>query len=512
MRRPSTRRFAALGLFASATGIFTAIGCSLNLDSSLMNRDGGGSDAGALEAEAVPSDAQGDTAKPVDGASTDGAMMGGGMGECSTDADCQGDGGTGAEAGGCVASATCDTTWHLCVLDVCPTSACQASVCLPSSTCSLPATYGFSTTSFSVSYGGVIGAGPTYAIAAAWPFVFVATNNGVIAYNVVDPTSGTPPVVPVHGVPFVPLAVVAVGRRVYFVTDTQGAGPSYHQAIAWVDVPQNPFVTSFEASSAWVSTNQFAVQNVLTNGASGLFLAYGSAQLEPVANVQPPLGDLSAITAYANAGLPMGAYFVASTGPRLLSYRYDGTAHFPNFALITKAGTSLAQANPEQTLSAWGPMDGQASFATGGDGSVVYEGAILNELDAGGSNGLATARLSWLIDSATGGNIDTSTYVDLVHYSPPANAQVVGPTAWVDPKTALALVAPSALQTNSTVVQVANRTPPGLAPGKKQLLSVAPSALGVSASNGFAYALAQDDPSNQTCTVYEFAPSCGSGD
>ncbi len=518
MRLPMARHLLALGAFASVAAGLAAFGCSLGLDPSLIGQDAAASSDGSnLQEATLPGDA-GDAQVPGDAGKSD-APVKVDAGACNTNADCQA---AAAAAGACsTAPATCDTTSHTCALVICGNSAnCQAEVCQASMSCTLPATYGFAPTSFQVTAGGIGGFGVQYSIAAAWPFVFVVTTNGVVAYNVVDPTNGTPPTVPLQGLPFIPLATIAVGRRVYFVTGTQGAGPtSYRQAVAWVDVPQNPLLATLQVTSAFVSTPDSPLVNVFSNNGTGLFLLYGGAALEPAANAVPPLDDTSGLTPYPNTGLPTGAGIVASTGGRLVSYRYDTTTDplfpFPHFAFVKSPGTSSAATTVETTeadLSKFGPPDNQWAFATGSDGTLLWETAILDELDSGGNDGVSRARLSWLVDSATAGNFDTSTYVDLVQYAPPVGGQLVGQPAWIDANRALGFASLSSVQTNTTLVQVVYKNPLSVDPVRNTQLGVSPGAVGVASSNGFAYALLDNDPMNRSATVQILAPSCGGAD
>jgi hypothetical protein len=518
MRLPVRRLIPVLVPVAACASIaagLTAFGCSLGLDPSLIGQQ----DAAAVsDAEgpdgAPPSDAGDAKAPPVDAGKSD-APISVDAGACNTNADCQA---AAAGGGSCVTSATCDTTSHTCSLVVCGNSAnCQAEVCQPSQTCTLPASYGFAPASFQVTTGGIGGFGVQYSIAAAWPFVFVVTNNGVTAYNVVDPTNNTPPVVPLQGVPFIPVATLAVGRRVYFITGiAAGSGPTtFRQAIAWVDVPQNPLLTTLQATPAFVSTPDNPLVNVFSNNTNGLFFLYGGAMLEPAANVAPPLDSTTTLTPWPNTGLPNGAGIVASTGGRLLSYRYDATnpnLPFPHFAFINKPGTSSATTTPEVSLNQFGGLDNQWGFATGVDGSVLWETAVLDELDSGGNDGVARARLSWLVDSATAANVDTTSYVDLATYSPAVGGQLVGQPAWIDANTALGFASLSSIQTNTTLAQVVYKTPASIDPVRNTQLGVPPGAIGTATSNGFGYALLQNDPLNRSCTVQILAPSCGGAD
>jgi hypothetical protein len=505
MRAVSARRLAVTLIVLSASIGGSAVGCSLGLDKSLIGQSPGDDGEAPVEAGG-----DGQVKPPTDAPVSDVVVAPeADAGACATDKDCQSAVG---DAGSCVKTATCDPTWHVCILDTCDVGACKAAVCdIALQTCSVPTTYGFSPAPFSVSYGGVSGA-PTTAIAAAWPFVFILTTNGVAAYDVVDPTNTSPPQVDVQGVPFLPLATVAIGRRVYFTTNTQGGGPTYRQAVAWIDVPQNPFVTSFTATSAWVETPQQNIQNVFSDSVSGLFVVYSTGSLLPTADLVPPLSDSTVLMPYSNAGLATGAGIGAASGSRLVTYRYDGSSNTPNLALVNLAATSQAQTTGEQAINAFGPVANQSVFDTGGDGSLLWTDGVFELDDAGNLLGLQSARLSWLLDSATAANFDTTTYVDLETYSPATGAYVSGPPLWIDANTALGLAAASSSSTNSTSVQLVNKQPAGIVNGTRTLLSVPPGSVGVASSNGFGYVLVEDDPMNQSCHVYIFAPACASGD
>lgn len=505
MRARSKRRLAGLALGCSVGGAVAVVGCSLGLDKSLIGADAGDDTSTPVEAAGdsplkPPADGQ---PPPTDAKVTIDA------GACTTDSDCTKES---APAGACVTAAKCDPTWHVCLLTTCAVGACKAAVCNTGNlSCSVPTSYGFEATQFSVASGGV-GAGIRYAISAAWPFVFVITTNGVVAYNVVDPTNPDPPVVPLSGVPFIPIATLAVGRRVYFINNTQGQGPAFRQAVAWVDVAQDPLVSGLAADSAFVETAQNGVQNVLTNGTSGAYIVYASGMAYPTANLAPPLDDSTTLATFPNPGLAMGAGLVASSGARLLTYRYDGVMTFPNFALVSGPATAAATTASEQAISEFGPMANQASLATGDDGSVLWNGAVYGLNDAGAPDGISSARLTWLLASGTASTFDTTANIDLETYSPVTGANVVAAPLWLDANTALGMAAASSASTDTTSVQLVTKAPPTLVAATRTLISAAPGNVGAAASGGFAYVLAQDDPKNLTCSVYVFAPACGSGD
>jgi hypothetical protein len=505
VRARGKRRLAGLALGWGVAGAVAAVGCSLGLDKSLIGVDAGDDASASVEA-ATDSAAEhvGDSkAPPTDAKITVDA------GACSTDTDCQKEG---APAGACVTAAKCDPTWHVCLLTTCAVGACKAAVCnTGNQSCSVPTSYGFEATQFSVQSGGV-GAGVRYAISAAWPYVFVITTNGVVVYNVVDPTNSDPPVVPLSGVPFIPIATLAVGRRVYFFNGTEGQGPAFRQALAWVDVAQDPLVAGLSAVSAFVSTPDQGVSTVLTNGTNGAYVVYNSGTAFPTANVQPPLDDTTTLAAFPNPGLAAGAQIVAASGARLLTYRYDSPTQFQNFALVIGPATAAAQTGTEQPIMDYGPMGNQAALGTGDDGSLLWTGAVLALNDAGGSIGVGSARLTWMLASGSAATFDTTANADLETYSPPSGANVVGPPLWLDANTVLGLAAASSASTDTTSVQLVTKSPLNVETATRTLISAAPGSVGGAASGGFAYLLAQDDPKNQSCSVYIFAPACGSTD
>jgi hypothetical protein len=453
--------------------------------------------------DAAPKEASADHVVPGDGATPPAATG------CTTDADCAP---AGDAAASCVTAGTCDPTWHVCILTTCAVGACKASVCSGTGgSCSVPTTYGFEAAHFSVPQGGV-GAGLANAISAVWPFLFVVTTNGVVAFNVVDPTNTSPPAVPLGGIAFIPISTIAVGRRAYFIADTVGNGPSYRQAIAWVDLPQDPRITNLQATTAFVTVENRGVVAALTNGVDGPFLAYNSGLQFPAADVHPPLTDTTVLQTFSNAGLPNSAGIAASSGTRLVTYRYDPAAQFANFALVNGAGTAAAQTTTEQAVNAFGPIANQGALQTGGDGSLLWTSAVEETDDAGAATGIESARLTWLLKTGTAANFDTTLHVDLETYSPTTSAQVVGPPLWIDANIALGLAAASATSTDSTSVQIVSKSPTTVDAASRTLVSVAPGNLGVASSNGFGYLLAEDDPKNQSCSVYIFAPSCAGGD
>lgn len=514
MRMHAKRRLAALALLGSFAVAVGAVGCSLGLDKSKIGQvvfTEGGPETDGPASEGSSGEA-GDAPTSSDGMSSNDGPPEADAGACTKDKDCQLVAG---DAGGCVASAKCDTTWHVCMLDVCNAGACKAEECNTSTnSCTLPSDYSgmFNPTSFVVNYGGV-GTSISWAISAVWPFVFVITTNGVIAYNVFDPTNGSPPAVTIHGVPFIPNYTLAIGRRVYFLTVEIG-GPTYHQAIAWIDVPQNPFITQFTANAAWVGTTEKNGLAALVNdGVAGFYMSYNTGALLPTTDVHAPLSDGTMLTAFTNANFPMNSGIASASGSRLVVYSYDGMQQAAQYTFVTNPATATATTGSLQTVDSMGPIDNQQTWAQGGDGSVLWEAAQF-EIEDGGSTGqIGQTCLTWLLDSSSATSFDAAKCAVLESYSPAVGQRVTATPAWIDANTALGLAAASSNPSASTSVHVVKNKPSlATVPSVVSYVPVGPGSVGTASSNGFGYVLAQTDPmNNQSCTVYIFAPACAGG-
>jgi hypothetical protein len=172
------------------------------------------------------------------------------------------------------------------------------------------------------------------------------------------------------------------------------------------------------------------------NGA--LFVAYNDAtQGSPVALVQAPVTDTmlavasavdggamddaaapgrSTTTMVRVPGVPAGASMVASSGGRVVLWRYPST-----FNLIAAAGTPTAAVQGDLPLnpplgSAFGPST--TSFAQGPDGTVLMAGPVPVD-SAADCNCTTHARLQYVFPNA----IATATDV----------AQSLDPEVWVNP-------------------------------------------------------------------------------
>ena len=495
-----TRLFVAIAIPSLACVAIIAAGCSLGLDASLIN---GGGDGGAA------GDGSHDDVEGGGDGSGDHSTQPPPAGSCNQDSDCK-------NASACVKATHCDLAIHLCGFDVCPVAACQSAACdTMANMCSVPASFGFHASSFKVTTGGVgCGGVASRCFAAAYPFVFVGTTNGVVAYQVGDPANSAPPVVPVGGLPFLPSRIVSSGRRVYFIGNVVGSGPTYHLAIASLDVPQNPFVTAFAATTAFVGYPQPSAPEVFPSTNGAIFLVYpDSVKAWPTALVNAPIQDSSSISLLASPGIAMGASVVAASGSRLVTYHWADltNGYMAAFSFENGAGTSNAQNGGETTASDMGTIYPQGFFAQGNDGSLLWSSPATNTPDGGAFN-TAAARMTWLVADDKATAFAETVKIDMETYAPPIpyGSSVSGPMAWIDAKTALVIAAAKQDPTKQTSVQIASRTmlPASLLPGRRYVLPVDVNHVGAAASGAFAYALAADDMMNQSATVHVFAPSC----
>ena len=479
----SYARLGALGFSAAAaTALAVASACSLGLDPSLFENDGSIGEGGA--------DGGPDAPNPV---------------QCKTDPDCK-------PANACL-TGHCDTGKGQCVYVVCPTQACNASTCDPNlHTCSVPSAYGFHAGTFNVALGSAGCGGARRCFTAVYPFVFVGTTNGVVAFAVDNPTSGAPAAVPVAGLPFFPSSIVASGGRVYFVGGVVGAGPDYKIPIAWLDVPTDPTVAEMAATTVFDTLPLPAVDAVYPDTTGGIYLVRADGGKSwPAARVTAPLKDLDTITFAPTTGLPSGSGTVAASGSRLVTFRQDNTGSFDTFfSLETSAGTGSAQNAGEQSLlPTFGQSAGLNYLAQTPTGGLLWSASSIDAPD-GGSPTTVSARVSWVLADQNATKFDATTHVDVNTYNiAGANTDLPGPVAWLDDNTALVV---SAWPTNQaqSIVQLASRSgTPSVVPNRSFQLAFHPSELAATSSNGFGYVLAPNTTTSPaSLDVHIFAAAC----
>jgi hypothetical protein len=480
-------------------------GCSLGLDESKLGAqcDGGAPpNADAAPPDATPPAVAGRDAPPAADA-----------GPCTKDGDCL--------ASDACLSGRCDTSSGACVFDVCKQSTpCTRATCdANGGSCGTPSPYGFHAGSFKVSFGAVgCGGNAGRCFAAAYPYLFVGTTNGLVAYTAADPTTATPPPIPIAGLPFAPSFVVASGQRVWLVGGTFGAGPTYRLQLAWIDVPANPFATTLHAQSVLADTTQASLSFVFPRPGGGVFLVEGDqAKAFPTAIAAAPFADLAALSVSQNAGITSGATPAAASGARLVAYRWlSANSEFDGvFSFIDGAGTKSVTVGADQdTVGAMGKVYGGGSIAETTGGGLAW-GAPLGTPNPAGGYATIAARVAFLVDDAQDGTFDASLHADLETYAlgdVGFGQEVVGPIASIDPSHVLGL-AQTPANLMETSVQIVERAPGpdgGLAArvvaGRRTVLPISSDKLAAASTNGFGYVLAND--ASDSATVHVFAPAC----
>ncbi len=458
--------------------------CSLGLDQSRIP----GSEAGA---DSAVGDAGFDAPNPV---------------ACKADPDCK-------SGDGCL-TGKCDTKAGQCVYTLCPTNTCNASVCDTNShTCSAPSAYPFHAGNFHVSLGNIGcgggGAGARRCFAAVYPFVFVGTTNGVVAYSVANPASTSPTSIPVAGLPFFPNSIVASGGTVYFIGAVAGVGPDYKVPIAALAVPTDPTVAEMNAKTVFDTLQVPSVDAVFADTTGGIYLVHSNvAKSFPAARVTAPLKDLDALTFAPTAGLPASSGVGAASGSRLVTFRQENGGSFGTFfSLENAAATGSAQnAGEQNVLQTMGQTYAPSYVSQSPTGGLLWTTSAVNVPD-GGPAQTVSARLSWVLADQIATNFDATTHVDISTYNIGGlGGDLPGQAAWVDDNTALVI---SAVPTNTTqsIVEVASRSgTPSIVPSRSFQLAFPPSQLASTASNGFGYVLTPDQTAG--ANVHVFGTSC----
>jgi hypothetical protein len=473
----TTTKFALVALAGAAA--VTGVACSLGLNENLIPGGDAGND--------VSVDAVIDAPNPV---------------QCKADPDCK-------STNGCL---TGKCAQNQCTYTLCPTNTCNASVCDNTShTCSAPAAYSFHAGTFHVAQplNNGCGAGGR-CFAAVYPFVFLGTSNGVIAYGVADPTTTNPTPIPVAGLPFIPTYIVANAATVYFVGPVVGPGPSYYMPIAWLTVPTDPTVTEMNATTVFDTLPYTQIDAVFPDTAGGIYMIRGDVSKSyPATRVVAPLADLQTLSFQGTPLVPTNANIAAASGTRFVTIRQDnGTLFDTHFSLEVSAATASAQNAGEQSLiaSEGSPTYAPSYLAQGPSGGLLWTTNAVDINDAGGIIAYTGARLAWVLADNNATKFDATTHIDMTTYSTTATSDLAGPAAWIDTNTAIAI---SAAQSNimQSVVQVGSRNgTPSVVPNKSFQLAWHPSQLSVTASNGFGYVLTPDQ--TQGVNVHVFNTAC----
>lgn len=502
-QRRRARRVALAGLVAaSGLGALGLASCSLNLDEERIGQlsEAGGGETSLVDGFAIEG---GDGALPP---------LNPEAGICAKDSDCKG-------TNGCLA-AKCDVPRKACVFQVCRQPACNSSTCdVPGAKCGAPKPYKYRAGQFAV--GSAIGCGGALGrcFAAVYPFVFVGTSNGVIAFAANDPQSGTPASIPLTGLGFVPNQILASGSRIYFLGTPVGTGPASRVPLAYADVPPDPFAAKILVTTVLATYNRPATDpaTLMPRGNDTALLmdlngatAFASAPIEPPLTEPVVLGS-NPITFTAGAGP------VAVSGSRLVMTQIN-PAGTPIFGFVNAAGSATPQALADVPIPTATPASGPQFFTQSADGAIFWAYAAMT-LPPGQppppapQPAIRAAKGYFLVADAVAPNFDPTTGIDLeVYGAAPVGTPSVGPVALLDAKTVLVTTSIPAnpAQTNVSFV---TRQPLALVKNgdntpRRFQIPLPVSQLAAAGSNGLGYVLAVDPIAPTTPTIHVFDPAC----
>jgi hypothetical protein len=488
---------AILAAVAGLAGVtFGLASCSLGLDEALIDQT---VEASASDAAVVDSFvAEGGDGAPL---SPEGVL-------CTKDEDCAG-------TSGCFA-ARCDVPRKACVFQVCRQPACNSGLCdVASAKCGAPRPYKYRATQFPV--GAQVGCGGVLSrcFAAVYPFVFVGTVNGVVAFPANDPLNATPTPVPVTGLGFIPSQIVASGSRIYFLGTPVGIGVSSRVPIAYADVPPDPFAAKVGVTTVLATFNRPATDPLVLlarGNDTALLLDTNVATAYASAPIVPPLVEPTVLNSTGTA-FTAGAFPLAASGSRLLLGQINPMGS-PIFGFVNAAGSATAQTVADVPLAAAAPAANPQAFAQSADGAIFWSYLSLTSAPPGPPAPANRAVKGYFLVADPAAAIDPTTGVDLELYAAtPLGTSSVGPVAMLDAKTAMVTTANPANPGAVTNVSFVTRQPLALVknadmqPRRHQItLNVAQ--LAVAGSNGLGYVLAVDPAAPAAPQVHVFDPAC----
>jgi hypothetical protein len=476
--------------------------CSLGLDESLIGQQGEGG-AGA------DGNGPNETSVPEGG---DGALppIQPEAGICTKDEDCKG-------TAGCL-TAKCDVPRKSCVFQVCRQPACNSAACdMAAMKCGVAKPYKFRATQFPV--GAQIGCGGALArcFAAVYPYVFVGTANGVVAFAANDPQNPAPATVPISGLTFVPTQIVASGSRVYFLAPAVGAGPTSRFPLAYVDVPPDPFAKTIAVTTVLASHNRPATDPIglaARGNDTALLVDFNAASAFASAPVEPPIVEPVSFSSTGFA-FTAGAGPVAVSGNRLVMNQIAANGQVA-FAFVSAAGSGTPMTGPDTPIPTAAPATGPQFFAQSADGAVFWAYVALNMPPGGMQPPAIRAAKGYFLVADGAAPFDPAAGIDLEVYpgAPPPGTPSVGPVAMLDAKTVMVTTSNPANPGMLTNVSFVTRGPPlafvknaDMNP-RRFPLTLPVSQLAAAGSNGIGYILAVDPMAPTAPTVHVFDPAC----
>lgn len=459
--------------------------------------------------------------------------------KCSADSDC-------IAPNGCY-TPHCDRVLGACTYALCESrgTTCSIGTCNTATfACESPSSYGFRTATYGVS-GVTSGCGPNpdECVAAMYPFLFLGTNDSVVALRVDDLVAKSATKMSLNGVDVKPNQLVASGRRVWVVGAPQGTAPPYRLPLAAIDVPSDPLAPAIVATTSFV-TYPFptAVAFAAPNG--GLFVTFNDpAQGLPTMIVDVPVArdgvatianavdagidaapydagpGAPAYTMFRAANVPGGAIAVASSGSRLVTYR-GGVV-----TIVERPGTATAASQGDQGIQpGFAPLLAP-KFSQGPDGVVAVAAPLMANNAFPDCDCITVARSQWILGNAIASNIDVNVFFHAEGYrNPPLTPGVCYSCAgyfatpslvtWIDARSILSAAASSG-DRERTRVSLLTRDPFS-SPNNRRINtrptdvpkgSFASDRIALASSNGFGYLVLADGQGNGT-TVSIFDPRC----
>lgn len=453
---------------------------------------------------------------------------------CRVDSDC-------VPPNGCY-TGRCDAVLGACAYTLCSSNAraCSAGTCDPATlTCKDDKDYGFRAGGYAVPDVTIGCKDASACVAAAFPFVFIGTPNGITALGVESIIGSAARKIPTQ-IDIHPAQLVVSGRRLWILGEVQGTAPPYQLPIAVVSVPSDPTTPSFRATTI-LAAYPFPTAVGFPAPDGGLFVSFNDAtQGFPTARVDAPLPSNASFELQAASGpapsastLPMfritqdapNGSIVASSGERLVVYRTPAT-----FNLITTPATTTATLAPDDVMAPAPPLLAPPRFAQGPSGTVMLGGPVTAD-PAGDCNCTSHQRLQWVLPNASATKVDATQVADpeayqnpfvggdaACHTCNPASYFVGGTLAtWVDDRSALVAAPASDPAANRTLtaVRLLERDPIAAPPTRR--FSTTPTdvptgnfasdRIAIASSNGLGYLLLADSQGNGV-TLATIDPRC----
>lgn len=502
LRRVGARHVAViLSACGGAVAALAGASCSLGLDESLIDK----------QQEAAAVDAPAGDSSSADGGDGAPPPINPEAGVCAKDSDCKG-------TMGCL-TAKCDVPRKACVLQVCRQTACNSATCdVPMAKCGAAKPYKYRANQFAVGAGVGCGGQLGRCFAAVYPFVFVGTTNGVIAFAGNDPQNPAPAAVALTGLGFVPNQIVASGSRVYFLGTPVGAGVNSRVPLAYADVPPNPFATKIDVTTVLPSYNRASTDALLLfprGNDTALLVDTNVATAFASTAIEPPLLEPLSLGSNGIASTA-GAAPLATTGTRLVMGQIVAATAAPVFGLVANAGSSAPLTVADVPIATATPAAAPQFFSQSADGAVFWAYTALVAAPPAAA-AIRAAKGYFLVADGTAPTFDPAAGIDLELYpTNPALGSVpsVGPVAMLDAKTALVTTSSPANPLMVTNVSFVTRSPaPAFVKNadmmKRQFqITLAATQLAAAGSNGLGYVLAVDPAAPLAPVVYVFDPAC----